>query len=317
MKKIGIAPLVIVGLPFIFSVALCLNYGVDLLDILWYLFLLTFPSICIAGVAGGLSWYAFRKKTKYAAYVFALFFFCLQMKQNILISQDLDKIAISHKERTAIIALANTDCVARESLECYRDKEYPVSQFGDYRDMVNYERKHLLYACMQKELILRLLNYCNSKKLYSEDAPCARDELIEYRKKLDESIDALLASYKQAVNFNENQLRIFKDKKWYHSSLKSDYDTLYQLQTDHRLNYIYDLYTNLRSQLFVADDLAAFLLQRENMYKVINNQLCFESKIDGIKYNDLINYRDNLAKEHQEIKKQYADFSQESPHSQA
>ncbi len=305
MKKSSLLLVLFVGLPVIISVVLSIGYQGYQWAVFRHLFVSIIPNVLLGVAIGFIVWLIpFKKRRSLATYTFTVTFFYFQMSQNVATSQELDRNAVYAKELTKII---DTEFPQDKSQlrRLLQEKSYSSDKCGEYADALEYYKNQAVYRTEQAMVCGKLLDNSDSNTLLSSDALYSKEKLELMRKRLDTAYKRLLASYRRSCNFFKSQLRIFKNKKWTNSVMKADLDTIAQKQTDLTLDFCYELYGNIRKQIFAMDDFVVFLLQRDGMYELYGKEMRFESEIDTTKYNTFIQDFYDLANARGEIVSQY------------
>src|SRR5262249_46485364 len=122
-----------------------------------------------------------------------------------------------------------------------------------------------------------------------------KEKMIQARKRLQAVYFKINALQRRAINYYVNLIRIFENKNYTNWVVKNNFDKTYGDLSDVQIDYCYDLYDTLRSQLYAYDDLLIFIINRQDTFRLKNGQIAFDSALDEARYADFLQKIDDLA----------------------
>ncbi|MBS0636560.1 MAG: hypothetical protein JSS12_03535 [Verrucomicrobia bacterium] len=256
------------------------------------------PWALLAALPALLLWFwPCKRKMAIPLLVFASIYSVAIMKENITLSQELDRIAMFSKQADLI---HNTSGVE------LKEKSFPRDIYGEYAAGLDFIKKSKVYFEGELSKRLELMKVINFNTFYSPEVLSSPEALSALRNELENSFKKMRPQYRQVHNYYSNLIRIFNESKWKNSHFKSQLAGYFQPQSAIRLDFYKDLYANLRDQLFLFDDMVLFFLNRQGHFvRGEKGEILFRSEIDSQKYNAFCRDIDELFAYEQKLIEQY------------
>jgi hypothetical protein len=295
MRKLHIILLALILLPLVIFTALSYHYYEAIWNALpYFLYELLWRTLFVASLSLLLWRWIFKKNTSLGFFCFALLFSCFILCKSVEMTKELDRKAQS-VAAMELIANSWEKCVGSEEFMSLKSKEYTIDRYGELTPAVIYSRNYFIFSKEEEQKRAMIEQELNFKELLSADLLCSREKIIESRKKLVACYHKTKALQNQSLNYHSNLFRIFKNSSGINEVVKASLEDIFKQRSARTCDFSYDLYNNLISRIYVADDLLIFLLNRHGLYTCKDRSLTFDSDIDIARYNAFIEEYNHLS----------------------